>query len=195
MLAVLKLRNTKVSASSILPLLVVLFAGSGCAALIYEIVWFQFLQLIIGSSAVSLALLLVSYMGGMCVGSIALPRLRSLSRQHPLRVYGWLELGIGVFGVLALWGAPYVDRLYIQGAAPGMGELLFRGVIAAVCLLPPTILMGASLPAAARWVETTPEGISWLGFFYAGNIAGAVAGDLAAGFYLLRVHDVVFATY
>jgi spermidine synthase len=195
MLAVLKSRNKKFSASSILPLLVVMFAGSGCAALIYEIVWFQFLQLIIGSSAVSLAMLLVSYMGGMCIGSIALPRLRSISRQHPLRVYGWLELGIGVFGVLALRGAPYVDRLYIQGAAPGMGELFFRGVIAAVCLLPPTILMGASLPAAARWVETTPEGISWLGFFYAGNIAGAVVGDLAAGFYLLRVHDVAFTTY
>jgi spermidine synthase len=163
--------------------------------LIYELVWFQFLQLIIGSSAVSLAMLLASYMGGMCLGSLALPRISSLSRHHPLRIYGWLELGIGVFGFLALWGVPYVDQLYIRGAVPGMTELLFRGVIAAVCLLPPTILMGASLPAAARWVETTPEGISWLGFFYAGNIAGAVAGDLVAAFYLLRVHDVAFATY
>ena len=38
-----------------LPLLLLLFVGSGCAALIYEIVWFQLLQLVIGSSAVSLA--------------------------------------------------------------------------------------------------------------------------------------------
>jgi spermidine synthase len=163
--------------------------------LIYELVWFQFLQLIIGSSAVSLAMLLASYMGGMCLGSLALPWLSISSRHHPLRIYGWLELGIGIFGVLVLWGAPYVDQLYIRGADPGLTELLLRGVIAAVCLLPPTILMGASLPAAARWVETTPEGISWLGFFYAGNIAGAVAGDLTAGFYLLRLHDVAFATY
>ena len=42
-----------------------LFAGSGCAALIYEIVWFQLLQLVIGSSAVSLGLLLAAYMGGL----------------------------------------------------------------------------------------------------------------------------------
>ena len=37
--------------------------------------------------------------------------------------------------------------------------------------------------------------MSWLGFFYGGNIAGAVGGCLLAGFYLLRVHDMVTATY
>jgi spermidine synthase len=48
-----------------LPILLLLFAGSGCAALIYEIVWFQLLQNAIGSSAVSLGALLGTYMGGM----------------------------------------------------------------------------------------------------------------------------------
>src|SRR2546430_3812529 len=67
-----------------LPLLLVLFVGSGCAALIYEIVWFQLLELVIGSSAVSLAVLLGTFMGGMCLGSIVLPRVIS-SREHPLR--------------------------------------------------------------------------------------------------------------
>src|SRR5438046_2951297 len=143
-----------------LPFLVVLFAGSGCAALIYELVWFQFLQLIVGSTALSLAMLLAAYMGGMCLGSLALPRMSS--PYHPLRLYAWLEIGVAVFGVLILWALPYLDHL-----------LFLRGVISAVCLLPPTILMGASLPAAARWVETTPQGISWIGFFYTGNIAGA----------------------
>ena len=55
--------------------------------------------------------------------------------------------------------------------------------------------MGATLPAMARWVQTTPEGVSWLGFFYGGNIAGAVIGSLTAGFYLLRVHDMAIATF
>ena len=55
--------------------------------------------------------------------------------------------------------------------------------------------MGATLPAIARWVETGPEGVSWLGFFYGGNIAGAVFGCLLAGFYLLRVYDMATATY
>jgi spermidine synthase len=44
-------------------------------------------------------------------------------------------------------------------------------------------------------VQTTPSGVSWLGFFYAGNIAGAVMGTLLAGFYLLRVYDMNTATY
>src|SRR6202034_271742 len=73
-----------------------LFAGSGCAALIYEIVWFQLLQLVIGSSAVSLGLLLAAYMGGLCLGSIALPRLVS-ARHSPMRVYALLEVGIAAF--------------------------------------------------------------------------------------------------
>ena len=56
----------------------------------------------------------------------------------------------------------------------------------AVCLLPPTMLMGASLPTAARWLETSPEGVSWMGLLYGSNTAGAVFGCLLAGFYLLR---------
>ncbi len=71
---------------------------------------------------------------------------------------------------------------------------MLRAIVAAICLLPPTLLMGATLPAIARWVETTPKGVSWLGYFYGGNLAGAVAGSLLAGFYLLRVYDMPTAT-
>ena len=72
---------------------------------------------------------------------------------------------------------------------------MLRGVFAAICLLPPTMMMGATLPAVARWVETTPRGVSWLGYFYGGNTIGAVFGCLLAGFYLLRVHDMPIATF
>ncbi len=172
-----------------------LFAGSGCAALIYEIVWFQLLQLVIGSSAVSLGLLLAAYMGGLCLGSAFLPRLVS-TRHHPMRVYAFLELGIAAFGIIALFGVPLIARIYLVGAGvSGLAGLVLRGAIAAACLLPPTFLMGASLPAISRWVETTPRGVSWLGLLYSANVAGAVAGCVLAGFYLLRVHDMAFATY
>src|ERR1700721_2727176 len=80
-----------------LPLLLILFVGSGCSALIYEVVWLQLLQLVIGSSAASLAVLLGTFMGGMCLGSIALPRMIS-ARKHPRRVYALLEEGPGLFG-------------------------------------------------------------------------------------------------
>jgi spermidine synthase len=159
-----------------LPVLLLLFAGSGCAALIYEVVWFQLLELIIGATAVSLGILLATFMGGMCAGSLLLARFVPRDR-HPLRIYALLELGIGAFGLLILF------------AVPALG----RGAV--VLLLPPTLLMGATLPAIARWVESTPAGVAWLGFFYGGNIAGAVAGSLLAGFYLLRLYDMAMATY
>jgi spermidine synthase len=178
-----------------LPALLLLFVGSGCAALIYEVVWFQLLQLVIGSSAVSMGVLLGTFMGGMCLGSYLLPRFIG-RREHPLRVYAYLELGIAVCGLVILFGMPLLNSVYVTvSGGAGIAGIIMRGIVAAICLLPPTILMGATLPAISRWVESTPEGVSWLGFFYGGNIAGGVIGSLLAGFYLLRVFDLGVATF
>jgi spermidine synthase len=177
-----------------LPALFLLFVGSGCAALIYEIVWFQLLQLVIGSSSISLGILLGTFMGGMCVGSLLLPRVVP-AREHPLRVYAILELGIGALAIAILVGMPRVGGAYTAWAGTGVASIAMRAIAAGVCLLPPTMLMGATLPAISRWVKATPEGVAWLGFFYGGNIAGGVLGSLLAGFYLLRMYDVTTATF
>jgi len=177
-----------------LPVLLLLFVGSGCAALIYEIVWFQLLRLAIGSTTVSLGVLLASFMGGMCLGSVALPYVVS-TKWHPLQVYALLELGIGAFGIALLFLLPLGGQLYATYVGHGAAAIAFRGLICAVCLLPPTMLMGATLPAIARWMETSPVGVSRLGFFYGANIAGAVFGCLLAGFLLLRLYDVAVATF
>jgi spermidine synthase len=160
-----------------LPLLLILFAGSGCSALIYEIVWYQMLQLVIGSTTVALGILLAIFMGGLCIGSLALPRL-DVKAYHPLRVYAWLEAGIAVCGLLVL------------AAIPILGS-----TVAPLLMLVPTILMGASLPAIVRSVEATPRGVSWWGLLYGGNTVGAVFGCLFAGFWLLRIYDTTVATY
>jgi spermidine synthase len=173
-----------------LPPVVLLFAGSGCAALIYQIVWLQLLQLVIGSSAVSLGVLLGTFMGGMCLGSWLFP-ITIDARYRPLKVFACLELGVGLMGIVILHAMPLINTLYVGTG----GGISIRAIVAALCLLPPTAMMGATLPAISRWVTTTPAGVSWLGFFYGGNIFGAVAGTLLAGFYLLRVYDVAVATY
>jgi len=133
-------------------------------------------------------------MGGMCLGSFLLPRYISPA-HHPLKVYAFLEIAIGVIGLLLLFVLPLVGHVYTAWGGYGLTGYLLRGLVASICLLPPTLAMGATLPAVARWVQTTPSGVSWLGFFYAGNIAGAVMGTLLAGFYLLRVFDMSTATY
>src|SRR6202451_2266135 len=106
--------SSPASPSRFLPLLLLLSAASGCAALIYEIVWYQLLQLAIGSTSVSLGILLATFMGGLCIGSLGLPMVRT--RQHPLRVYAALEFGISICAILVQYGLPYLNRVYISGA-------------------------------------------------------------------------------
>lgn len=179
----------------VLPLLLILFFGSGCAALIYEVIWLQMLQLVVGLTTLSLGVLLGTFMGGMCLGSILLPKYVS-RKHHPLMVYAILEIGIALFALVVLYGMPLLEALYTGIAGYGMFQsILLRAFVGGICLVPPTLMMGATLPAIARWVETTPRGVSWMGFFYGGNIVGAVVGCLVAGFYLLRVYDTATATY
>src|SRR5262245_42617845 len=140
-----------------------LFVTSGAVALVYEIVWFQMLQLVVGSSSVSMGVLLGTFMGGMCLGSAVFARIVP-ARFHPLRVYAALEGAIGLLGAAILVAIPLVGRLYTAWAGDGSWNFVLRGVVAAGCLLPPTLLMGATLPAIARWVESTPRGMSALGF-------------------------------
>ena len=111
-----------------LPALVLLFIGSGCAALIYEIVWFQLLSLVVGSSAVSMGVLLGTFMGGMCIGSLFLSKYIS-RQQHPLRVYAMLEAAIAVFGLLVLWGMPSAPQAGAPAAAPRTAPATTAGCI------------------------------------------------------------------
>jgi spermidine synthase len=174
-------RATNRSADQWRPVLLLLFIGSGCAALVYEVVWFQMLELFVGSSSMSMAVLLGTFMGGMCLGSFLMPRIISPA-EHPLRVYALIELSIGAIGLVLIVLMPLVGRVYTSWGGYGITGYLLRGVVAAICLLPPTLAMGATLPVVARWVKTTRSGVSWLGFFYAGNLVGAVLGCLLAGF-------------
>jgi len=128
-------RSSIPEAKSYLPILILLFVGSGCATLVYEVVWLQLLQLVIGSSAVSLGVLLGTFMGGMCLGSFLLPRLVD-PRYHPLRVYAYLELGIGACGLLVLFGVPLIGGVYKLGAGWGLTGPFVRALVAGVCLLP-----------------------------------------------------------
>ncbi len=176
------------------PVLLLLFVGSGCAALIYELVWFHILRLVIGATTMSIGVLLASFMGGMCAGSLLFPALVS-PKHHPLRVYAQLELTIGALGIALLFALPALGNVYAESVGYGSAGILLRAAVCAVGLLPPTILMGATLPALARWMETSRVGVSRLGFFYGANIAGAVIGTLFTGFYLLRVYDTHISTY
>jgi spermidine synthase len=175
-------------------LLRLMFLASGCAALIYEVVWLHLLRLVIGASALSVGIVLASFMGGMFIGSLSFARMVPRSK-NPLRVYAWLELGIAAFGVVMPLVLPAVRSVYIGLVGYGMLGIVLRALIAAALLLPPTALMGATLPAIARRYGQGRRGTSGLGALYAANTFGAVAGCLLSGFYLLAVFDVWVATF
>src|SRR5258708_6360807 len=175
------------------PLLAGLFLASGAAALIYEVVWFHLLRLVIGASALSLGILLASFMGGMFLGSFLLARLVPPT-ANPLRIYGWLEIGIGCCGLLLPALLPFARTIYLSLFGYGVLGIALRALVAGLLLLPPTALMGATLPAIARRFTAGDRAMSGLASLYGANTAGAVAGCLLTGFYLLPKWDVLVAT-
>ncbi len=160
-------------ASPSFAMFIFLLVSTGCAASIYALVSFQMLQFAIGSSEFAVGVLMGTFIGGVGLGSVALPSVIS-ARHHPLRVFALLQLGIGILAILTLSVMPYASGPYL----------------AAICVLPPALLMGAVLPITARWA-----GVSGAGSCYAANLVGAAIGCLLAGFYLLRFYDVAVATY
>ncbi len=173
--------------------LLLLFFASGCAALIYETVWFYLVQLVVGASSISVAVILSSFMGGMALGSWLIPKVTP-ARMHPLRMVGMLEAGIAVLGLLIPLALPHIQQAYMTVAEPGANAIALRAVVCALVLVPPTMLMGATLPAIARRKSAGSEAES-VGLLYMANLAGGATGTVLAGFYLLRVHDTVVATY
>ena len=173
--------------------LTLLFVASGCAALIYEVVWLHLMRLVIGASALSVGIVLASFMGGMFLGSLLFARFVKPDR-NPLRVYAYLEIGIGVCGILMPLVLPAVRSVYIGLFGYGALGIALRAVIAGIMLLPPTALMGATLPAIARRYSHGRLGMSGLASLYAANTIGAVLGSLLAAFYLLAEWDVWVAT-
>jgi spermidine synthase len=126
------------------------FAASGCAALIYEMAWFHQVQLVVGASSLSVAVILCSFMGGMAAGSWLAPKVTPAG-SHPLRAIAAIEGAIAAFGVLIPFSLPLVQQAYVAMVGQGFGAVLLRAAVCMLVLTPPTMLMGATLPVMATW--------------------------------------------
>ena len=83
-------------------LIVLLFFLSGFSSLIYEIIWVRMLTMYVGGSAFSVSIVLTVFMAGLAIGSAVAARLVDrIERPESLPlIYGLLELGIGIYGLL-----------------------------------------------------------------------------------------------
>lgn len=172
-----------------------LFLLSGATALIYQVVWTRLLTLFFGSTTLAVSTVLAVFMGGLAIGSALLGR-KADGAAEPVRFYGWLELGIGMLAMATplTFAAMEQAYLYLHGELePSFWQAaLLRFVLSALLLLPPTIMMGGTLPVLSKVFldergGNTARSISLLYFI---NTLGAVLGTLAAGLLLLQLMGI-----
>jgi spermidine synthase len=162
---------------------------SGLSALVYEVAWMRQVRLTVGATTAAVSTVLAVYMGGLAAGAWLFGRMADRSRA-PLRLYGYLEAGIGLYALLLpqllQWSTPGYVALARQAAGHPTLLVLLRIALAALILLAPTILMGGTLPVLVRFVGRSPSRFGRdLGALYGTNLAGAVTGTVAAGFVLV----------
>ena len=169
-------------------LLLVAYALSGCAALVYEVVWTRLLTLHLGHSASAVSTVLAAFMGGMGAGALVGGAALRRPAARALRIYAGLE---GVVAVCALampiaLGAVTPLLAFAYADSGGTGFVVARLGATLLLLVIPAAAMGATFPVAARAAGDSPERPgSTAGALYAANVAGACAGAALAGFYLV----------
>ncbi|HEY5610204.1 MAG TPA: hypothetical protein VIL97_03275, partial [Thermoanaerobaculia bacterium] len=166
-------------------LLLVVFFLSGISALLYQIVWLKYLGLVFGNTVHAAATLIAIFLAGLGIGGYLFGRF--FTGRHPLFVYAILEALIGAIGSFSPNGFALLDDAYIavfqQFSDAPLALAIARAFFAALFLLPPTILMGGTLPVLVRWVSAQPIGSGRaISSLYAVNTFGATAGVALAGF-------------
>ena len=171
-------------------LLYVIFFFSGASSLIYQIVWLRKLSLILGNTTFATSAILTTFMGGLALGSYLFGKYVDQSK-HPLRLYGKLELFIGLYALIIpavfKWAGPLFSALYNNFHDQ---PLLYNGLILVCCtvfMLLPAVCMGATLPLLCRIYTTGHQRLgSDLGRIYGLNTVGGALGALACGFWLIK---------
>jgi spermidine synthase len=168
-------------------LVYILFMLSGCTSLVFEVIWFQLLELIFGSTTLAISTILVAYMLGLGVGALFAGRISSYLKNG-IRTYGFIEITIGLYalvvpGLVALYpdiNVAITDSMSFQLAT------VIRFMLSLAVFLVPTFLMGATLPILIHTLthNTTRLGHS-VATLYGVNTTGAVVGVLVTTFVLL----------
>ena len=163
---------------------------SGLSALIYQTVWLREFRLIFGASMYATGAVLAIFMFGLGLGSALLGR-RADAKERPLQYYARLELYIAAAAAASPFLLGLAAKIYFaSGGSPSLGiagATVLRLLLATLVLGPATLLMGGTLPAAARAVQTDDDaGRRTVALLYGVNTLGAVAGTLVSTFFLLE---------
>lgn len=198
--SVLEASEPGVPAPTALAWMLALFFVSGVSGLMYEVIWLRKLTLIFGNTAFAVSTVLAAFMAGLGFGSLWFGRLVEGRQDRALIWFVWLEVGIGVFGLISLplldaFGPLYV-WLHQAFGTTGYVMGLVRLVCAFVALLPATLLMGATLPVLCRYFIRDDRSLgSIVAKLYGANTLGAMAGCFAASFLLIGTLGMVVTVW
>ncbi|CAN5432130.1 fused MFS/spermidine synthase [soil metagenome] len=167
------------------------FLLSGCAGLIYEVVWSRYLALFVGGTGTAHVIILTTFMGGMALGSWFFGRMVD-RLQNPLKLYIIVEAVPGVLGLLYPTFFEPIRGLFIATSKglglSGVGIHIGSIIAAALTILPPTIMLGATLPVMSRYLIRTDAAIGKrIADLYYLNSLGAIAGSILSGFFMIRI--------
>src|SRR4051812_48374311 len=172
--------------------LCVVFVLSGAAGLVYESIWTRYLGLFVGHSAYAQVLVLVIFLGGMSAGAMFVGR-RSERVKNPLVWYALVELAVGVIGLLFhdifVWTTHTAYDTLFPALGPGSLHSMAKWLIAALLILPQSVLLGATFPlmTAGALRRTPARAGRTISLLYFANSLGAAGGVLLAGFVLIQV--------
>lgn len=171
-----------------------LFALSGASALIYQIIWTRQLGLVFGNTTPSISIVLSTFMAGLALGA-HLSRKWIHGDRNPLRLYAVLELAIGAYALILGPLIGVLENLYpsmfADDTSPGLLTAVRIGA-SALLLIPPTLMMGATLPLTTEFVRRleAEHGAWHSGRLYAANTLGAALGALASGYFIIELVGV-----
>lgn len=177
------------SASIRLAVLSVCFLLSGSTGLIYQVLWGRILSLTFGSTTAATGTVLAIFMGGLALGGWWAGE-RADRLRRPLRTYALLECGVGLSALLAsiefAAAPPLVHLIWPAFGYNGPAVFALRLTVTCAALLPPTIMMGATLPVLGRYCAIGASDMSArIGLLYGMNTIGAAVGAFLAGFVLI----------
>ncbi|MFA5147077.1 MAG: fused MFS/spermidine synthase [Candidatus Omnitrophota bacterium] len=177
--------------------LYLLFFLSGIAGLIYEVLWSRYLSLIFGNTTYANTLVLATFMGGLALGSFFFGKF--VDRVgNKLALYAWVEMAIAAFCIITPNLLVFSKNIYVEAAkgllVPPLGMVALKFLIGALIMLPPTILMGGTLPILSKFfVQAISERGKVVARLYYINSFGAVVGTFLAGFYLIYHFGLAFS--
>jgi spermidine synthase len=170
--------------------------ATGISGLVYQVTWERYLATLLGSHGEATAAVLGLFLGGLAggyalFGALTRQRIARAAAQNGrprlLRFYGAIEAGIGVWALLFpfLFSAARAISIHLPELPPALAFGVDVG-LAAILLLPPTLLMGGTIPILTQGLAVSTDDATRVhAQVYGINTAGAVVGALLAGFWLI----------